>query len=122
MNFGDYIKNKRLTNKYTMKDVADKLGLSISYLSDVEKGRRNPFEFEKLVLLSEILHLSDIEKNELMNLAGSKRNEIAPDVNEYAASNQYITDALRTSKNINASEQEWLEFIDKMRERNRGDK
>ena len=42
MRFGPFIKAKRLADprELTQKDVADQLGISLTLLSDIEKGRR----------------------------------------------------------------------------------
>lgn len=42
MRFGDFIRAKRRKRKITLKDLAEKLGLSITYLGDIEKNKRNP--------------------------------------------------------------------------------
>lgn len=46
MRFGEFIKSKRLADprELTLKDVAEKLGVSLSLLSDIEKSRRKPFD------------------------------------------------------------------------------
>lgn len=112
MRFGDFIKEKRLDMDLTMKDVAEKLDISVSYLSDIEKGRRNPFEIDKLKSIALILSLSKEDTTQLMNLAGNERDEVAPDIVDYVKEKKYVTNALRTIKDIDPSEEEWLRFIE----------
>lgn len=42
MEIGQKIKHLRTENDYTLKQLAEKTGLSISFISDIENGRRNP--------------------------------------------------------------------------------
>jgi len=50
MRFGDYIKQKRLQHpdELTLKEVSKMLGISLSFLSDVENNRRKPFDKNKI--------------------------------------------------------------------------
>jgi len=49
---GFKLKNLRLANSLSLKDVSKKAGLSISYLSEIEKGKKYP-KAEKLLALAE---------------------------------------------------------------------
>ncbi len=40
--FGEYIAEKGKSSEITLRSVAAKLNISPAYLSDIEKGRRNP--------------------------------------------------------------------------------
>ncbi|MBL7978656.1 MAG: helix-turn-helix domain-containing protein [Bacteroidetes Order II. Incertae sedis bacterium] len=51
------IKTQRTERHLSLRDVAEKTGLSISYLSEIEKGKKYP-KPEKLLLLSQVLDLS----------------------------------------------------------------
>ena len=61
-NFGEFISRKRVEKKITLRKMADMLGVSAPFLTDVEKDRRNPFDMEKLTQLAKILNLSKEEK------------------------------------------------------------
>ena len=61
-NFGEFISKKRVEKKITLRKMADMLGVSAPFLTDVEKDRRNPFDMEKLTQLAQILNLSKEEK------------------------------------------------------------
>ena len=47
-NFGEFLQKKREEKKVTLRKMADMLGFSAPFLSDVEKDRRNPPEKDKL--------------------------------------------------------------------------
>ena len=61
MYFGEYIRKKRLADprELTMQDVADHLGISLSYMSAIENRRKAPFSGDKLEALAEFLQLTD---------------------------------------------------------------
>lgn len=83
MNFGDYISQKRKEKNFTIRELANKLDISFTYLSDVEKGRAKAFKQEILKKLIDVLQLNDDEKDKLNDLAGKSQNTVAPDVAEY---------------------------------------
>lgn len=64
MRFGEFIKAKRLADEreLTLKDIAKELGLSLSMLSDIEQGRRKPFDSTRIEKFCEVLHLSDEDR------------------------------------------------------------
>lgn len=117
LNFGEFIAQKREENKITLREMAKKLDITPPYLSDVEKDRRNPFDLEKLELLSKILLLSDEENVTMLDLAGKRRNEVAPDLPEYIMERDYVSAALRTARDLDAGEEEWLEFVRELKKR-----
>lgn len=53
MSFGAWLREARAQAGVTLADVAGALGCSVSYVSDVEHGRRGPFDFRKLRVLAE---------------------------------------------------------------------
>ena len=83
LNFGDFLQRKRTEKKITIRKMAEMLGITAPYLNDIEKDRRNPPEMEKLELISQILMLSDEDKTTMFDLAGKKRNSVAPDLPDY---------------------------------------
>ena len=61
-NFGETVKNKRRQLGYTQKYVSEFTGLSISFLSDLENGKKT-IELDKALNVANILGL-DVELNE----------------------------------------------------------
>lgn len=116
-NFGDFISRKRIEKKITIRKMADMLGVSAPFLTDVEKDRRNPFDIEKLNQLAHILELTKEEKDEMLNLAGKKRKAVAPDLQEYIMQRDYVSAALRTARDLDAGEEEWQRFVEELRKR-----
>ena len=116
-NFGEFIKTKREEKQITLRKMAEFLDCSAPFLSDVEKDRRNPFDMEKLELLSDILGLSPEDNALMYDLAGKKRNSVAPDLPDYIMQRDYVSAALRTARDLDAGEQEWMQFVEDLKKR-----
>ena len=117
LTFGDFLQTKRLEKGITLRGMAEKISISPAFYSDIEKGRRNPPEMEKLELISKVLGLSDDEKNQMLNLAGKMRKSVAPDLPDYIMKRDYVAAALRTARDLDAGEKEWMEFVEELRNR-----
>lgn len=117
-NFGEFLQTKRERQKITLRQLAEKLGVSAPFLSDVEKGRRNStMDMDKLTLLKQILELSESEYETMLNLAGKQRNMVAPDLPEYIIERDYVSAALRTARDLDAGEEEWQRFVKELKSR-----
>ncbi|WP_405744490.1 helix-turn-helix domain-containing protein [Anaerovibrio slackiae] len=114
-NFGDFIQKKRVEKKITMRKMADMLECSAAFLSDVEKDRRNPLDIRRMEKLANILGLSKAEQDTMFNLAGEKRDSIAPDLPEYIKPREYVSVALRTARDLDADEADWMKFVEDLR-------
>ncbi len=119
-NFGKFISQKRVEKKITLRKMAEMLNVSAPFLTDVEKDRRNPFDMDKLVRLAQILELNEEDNALMLNLAGKKRNAVAPDLPEYIIKRDYVSAALRTARDLDAGEEEWNRFVKELKERRGG--
>ncbi len=115
--FGEFLQQKREEKLITLRKMADMLGFSAPFLSDVEKGRRNPPDLPKLEQISGILGLTKEEERFMFDLAGDKRETIAPDLPVYIMGRDYVAAALRTARDLDAGEEEWQQFIRELQER-----
>lgn len=116
-NFGEFLQKKREEKKITLRQLAGQLSLSAPFLSDVEKGRRNSLDMDKLALLKQILSLTDDEYETMLNLAGKQRKTVAPDLPEYIMDRDYVSAALRTARDLDAGEEEWKRFVEELKNR-----
>ena len=118
MTFGEYIKEKRLEKGITLRGFAEMIEISPVYMCNLEKGRRPaPSEaiMEKII---ERLMLNKEERNLLYDLAAreqSAKNPVPKDLNGFLKNNRVIVSALRTAKDLDATDEEWQEFIDKLK-------
>ena len=116
-NFGEFVQEKREEKQITLRKFADTIGFSAPFWSDVEKDRRNPPEIDKLHLIARILNLTESENAIMLDLAGKKRNSVAPVLPDYIMERGYVAAALRTARDLDAGEEEWNEFIEELRRR-----
>jgi len=116
-NFGEFVQEKREEKQITLRKFADTIGFSAPFWSDVEKDRRNPPEIDKLHLIAQILNLTESDNAMMLDLAGKKRNSVAPDLPNYIMERDYVAAALRTARDLDAGEKEWNEFIEELRKR-----
>lgn len=100
-----------------LRRLAEALQFSAPFLSDVEKDRRNPPDIDKLDEIARVLQLSEDEKTEMLDLAGKKRNSVAPDLPAYIMPRDYVAMALRTARDLDAGEEEWQQFVDDLKKR-----
>lgn len=108
--FAVYITRMRERGGFTLRGMAGQLGISPSYYSDLEKGRRNP-TVQMLDRFACLTALSVQERRQLMELAGDARGELAPDVAAYVLTRPYVRAALRRAMETQAGEREWLRVV-----------
>ena len=79
--FGKYIRKLRIDHAITLRQMADAIELSPSFLSSVETGKRNitPSYFDNVV---RYFQLNDQDTAELRNLADISKNEISLSIKE----------------------------------------
>ena len=116
--FGAFIARKRIEKDVKLKPIAEKMGVSVTYLSDIIKGRRNPPDMDGLEALSNALGLDKEEAEEMLDLAGRDRNQVSPDLPDYIMDESLPSArvALRRAKSQNLGDDFWQEvnhIIDK---------
>ena len=115
--FGEFLQKKRLENEITLRKMAKLIGITAPYLTDIEKDRRNPPEIQKLDKIAEILSLTAEAKAVMFDLAGKQRNSVAPDLPDYIMKRDYVAAALRTARDLDADEDDWLKFVEELKQR-----
>ena len=113
--FGRFIREKRLdAGDVMLKDIGYAVGVSLSYLSDIEHDRRNPGEGFNYEALAKLLRLTEDEKAHMYDLAGKCRKTVPEDIEEVmmnTESGNMARMALRMTKAGIAKEDDWKEFI-----------
>lgn len=116
-NFGEFLTAKREERDLTLREMARQMGVSAPFLSDVEKDRTAPLTKDRLDKVAEILHLDIDERTAMFDLVGKQRNIVAPDLPEYIMGRDYVAAALRTARDLNAGEEEWMKFVEELKKR-----
>lgn len=109
--FGDFLHAKRLEKGVSYRELADAIGITAPYLSDIEKNRRNAPPIDKLEKIATKLSLSEKDRITLFDLAGETKNTIAPDIPKYIMEKEYVAVALRKARDLKASKSDWDNFI-----------
>ena len=105
--FGNYIRNLRLKKKIGQRELARKIGVSASYLNDIEQNKRPSPRVEVLEALINVLE-ADIPT--INDLAGLSKNDLPPDVIEFIRGSSELVSLLRLIKAYNLTDQEIMEF------------
>jgi transcriptional regulator with XRE-family HTH domain len=95
--FGNYIKDKRLENKWSLRILAAKIGITATYLNDIETGSRPAPPEDKLMLIARTFNI-DLDEQELykyFDLAAKTRNTIPIDIENFLMINPMFIDFIR---------------------------
>ncbi len=121
--FGDYLKEKRLEKGITTRNMASDLGVSVSYISELESGVKMPpnskeEKYNNLVdKIASFLELNEEESSRLRNLADSDlgaKGYLSTDMTDYINNVPLAMAALRKAKDAHLSDSEWNEIIENM--------
>ena len=123
MTFGESLKQERLDKEITLRGFAKLVDISPVYLCDLEKGRKAAPSMEVMQKMVSKLALNKEESERFYDLAAleqTAKNPIPKDLNAFLKDNRVIVSALRTAKDLDATDEEWQDFIDKLRKSREG--
>jgi len=117
--FGQFLKSKRLEREFTLRGFAGMLEVSPVYICDLEKDRKPAPSNERLEQIVRLLSLDKREKEIMYDLGAMSRSRpaVSSDLPEYIMENEIVRVALRTAKDADATDEEWLDFINKLNRR-----
>ncbi len=111
LSFGEFLARKREDLGLTGKEVAQRLAISHAYYNAFELGSRKAPDQKMQDSIAEVLELTNDERLQLYDLAGKTRGLVAVDLPEYINDNPYVRVALRTARDSQASQEQWMQFI-----------
>lgn len=119
--FGEFIKQKRQEHnpRYTLKKMAEALNINLTHLSDIENGRKKPFDKEKIESFCKILDLSQEEEALMFDLAARDVDGVPADITDtimYTEQGDFARIALRKVNQGKGNIELWKELIRKMEE------
>ena len=105
--FGGFITRARLKKAMSLRETAEKLGISPMYLSDVERGRRSAFTLNKLRSFASITGLTGEETAEMFDSARTAYTYFVDNYPEHSLA----ADTRRMIDYLGMSPEEMLEAI-----------
>jgi transcriptional regulator with XRE-family HTH domain len=123
LTFGSFIRGKRMASDpyISLRKLADLLDISPVYMSNIENDRNPAPKDDILEHMASLLKLSKTEREQMYEMAAKTKTYTAVpgDLPEYISTNEYARIALRVAKDVDATDTEWQEFIDKLKKRSR---
>ncbi|MDU2598237.1 MULTISPECIES: helix-turn-helix domain-containing protein [Anaerococcus] len=111
LKFGKFLEKRRKKLGLTLRGLAGELEIAPAYLSDIEKGRRNPSD-DKLKAIIAALKFSEEESFYVLDLAAkAKENTVSADLPDYIMDTDLARVALRRAKEGNLSDEGWNDVI-----------
>ena len=121
LTFGSFIREKRLALKpyISLRKMAELIDIVPSYMSTIETGYDSAPSEEILSDLARVLRLDKQDQTTMYELAAKSKTytAIPEDLPEYISANEYARIALRVAKDLDATDSEWIEFIEKLKQR-----
>ena len=105
--FGSYIRTCRIKAGIGQREFARKIGVSPSYLNDIEHSKRPS---PSANFLNKMQYLLPIDVEKLNDLAGKTRDRIPPDVEHYLLSNTESISLMRILQNLKFTDEKILEL------------
>ena len=120
---GDYLKSLRKSKGYSLREAQDKLGVSRTFICDLENGAPFPSgnkKGEKTNLVQKYIEVYELDAKQAEefkllideSLLGKSSNNISADVVDYLKSNQVVQQVLRKAIEADLSEEEWKKFLE----------
>ena len=118
--FGGFVRQRRMALGLSLRGLAARLELSPVYMSNIETDRRPAPTQEHLDKLTVELKLDKEDAVRLLDLAARSQNQrVSADLPDYIMERDIVRAALRTAKEVDATDEEWQEFIDRITKRGR---
>ena len=113
MTIGRYIKKLRVIRNVGQRELARKIGVSASYLNDIENGKRKGPSKE---VIKRISHILEANVEYLYDLAGKDAKKIPPDIPDIIKSYGDTVKLLRMIKKYDLSSARIRELLEEIKE------
>ena len=118
LTFGQFITKRRLGRGITLRGFAAMIDISPEHVCNFEKGRKPAPKDEILKKIEQILQLSKEDTDLMYDLAAKSKNTpsaVPLDLTGFLNDNKVVVAALRMARDVDASDEEWLAFMDKLK-------
>lgn len=118
--FGGFVRQRRRDVGLSLRGLAARLDLSPVYMSNIETDRKPAPAQDSLDKLAVELRLDRGGVELMLDLAAKSRSQqVSADLPEYIMERDIVRAALRTAKEVDATDEEWQEFIDRISKRDK---
>ena len=116
MSFGEYIESIRRGKRKSLRQTALAIGVSPQFYSEVEKSHRAALNAVRLEKLRDYLEMTP-EEYQIMSTKAAEsykgKNKLVPqDFADYIVERNYVMAALRTMKEMDADEADWIRMVE----------
>lgn len=97
-----------------MREFARRVGMSAEHLCNIEKCRRAAPTPDILERIARVLNFSKKETEQMYDLAANSKNTenaVPEDLTGFLNDNRVVLTALRTAKDVDATDEEWEDFM-----------
>lgn len=113
--FGQYIAEMRSLRKFACRQLAQTIGISTGYLSQLEHGIRLNPDPQLLLDIAKALSLSAQESQTLFDLYAEETGQLPPDITEYLLHHKNAQKAIRQAHDAGFSAEDWEHFIEQLK-------
>lgn len=115
--FGAFLQQKRKALCISQRVFAQLIGISYSYISSIETGKRPAPSYDILIKMENELRLKPKERELFEHLAAKSRAvpSVSPKIANYVNNNDCVLQALSFAEKNNIDEHYWQDFLDKIK-------
>lgn len=115
--FGAFLQQKRKALCISQRVFAQLVGISYSYISSIETGKRPAPSYDILIKMENELRLKPKERELFEHLAAKSRAvpTVSPKIADYVNNNDCVFQALSFAEKNNIDEHYWQEFLDRIK-------
>lgn len=113
--FGQFISDLRIRHSMKGQELADRVGISKTYLWQLEHGVRLNPDVDVIMKIAKALDLTEKESAALYDMYAEATGQISPDIAEYVKSSKALQIAIRYAITVNAKDEVWELFIEQLK-------
>ncbi|HQL99967.1 MAG TPA: helix-turn-helix transcriptional regulator [Ruminococcus flavefaciens] len=113
---GQFISEHRKIKKLQSQELAEILGITVAYYSQIEHGKRKCPDLQLIKKMIEVFELTMEETNIFYDLYAEASGQLSPDITEYLQSNKSAVKAIRAARDASATDKDWERFIKYLRQ------
>lgn len=111
MTFGKYIKTRRLKLDIGLRELAEQIGISPSYLTEIENNKKPAPSNDILDQIAKLLNINDDSLALFFDLAVETKGDIAEDIKKFIIENVAVRNFIRYIKDETITVTNLMDFL-----------